>query len=142
MNTKIDMKQWIMATLAVFVIGIIFALLQTKVILPAQPTAPDAQDMAQSGSMGGRVLVYLTRLITAGLFTFIFIKSSEGKSGIAHGARFGLGIGLLFVLPNFILGFEFSGLSSSTHAISKIVDLITSVLCGAVTAQLYKPAKA
>ena len=139
MNAKLNVKQWAIATVAIFVIFVIFALLQNKIILPAPPMMAETPDTASSDSIG-RILIYLSRLVTAGLFTYIFTKSSTGKSGIGHGARYGLGIGMLIVLPLFIIGLEYSELSASTHIISKIVDLIEYVLCGVVTAQLYKPA--
>ena len=140
MNAKLNVKQWTMATAAVFVIFVALALLQNKVILPAPTMITETPGSASSDSMG-RILVYLSRLLTAAVFTYIFTKSSDGKAGVAHGARYGLGIGLLMVMPFFLSGFEYSGLSASTHIISRIVDLIGYTICGVVTAQLYKPAQ-
>jgi hypothetical protein len=118
---------------------IIFALLQGKVILP-QPTTTEG--LAPSYSTEARVLVYLSRVIAAALFTFIFTKIGESKPGLGHGVRYGLGIGLLLLLPGYVAGFEFSGLAVSTHTINMVVGLTQYLICGAVTAQLYKATKA
>jgi hypothetical protein len=141
MNTKLNVKQWAIASLAVFVIIVIFTILQAKVILP-QPMSTEPQSTAQTDAGLGRILVYLARLIGAGLFTFIFTKGYEGKPGLGEGVRYGLWIGLFLLLPGYLMGLEYSGLPLSTSTISLLVGLIQNVLCGAVVAQLYKPSKA
>lgn len=141
MNTKLNVKQWAFATVVVFLISLFFAYIQNRVILPTPP-AMEGQVASGSDAMTGKILVYLARLVMAGLFAYIYTKVSEGKTGIAHGARYGLGIGLLMVLPSFLIGLEYSGMSASTHITNKLVELISSVLCGIATALLYKPSKA
>jgi hypothetical protein len=86
--------------------------------------------------------VYLSRLIAAGLFTFIFTKAVTDKPGMGHGLRYGLGLGLILFVPNFVIGLVYWELSTTAQTIFMVVGVIQSVVCGATAAQLYKPGKA
>ncbi|MBM2840180.1 MAG: hypothetical protein HW412_708 [Bacteroidetes bacterium] len=139
MNTKFNVKQWAIASLAVFVISTIFAYVPTK--LEIAPWFLAQGQAAQGDEMTKRILIYLSRLIGAGLFTFIFTKTSEGKPGIGHGLRYGLGISLLIYVPGMISAIANTDWPTSTLLLRTVVGIIESVICGAAVAQLYKPDK-
>jgi len=140
MNTKLNVKQWALATLAVFVIMTIFAFILNRlgVELWQMPVTP----AFQPDVMTGRIAVYLSRLIAGGLFTFIFTKAVTDKPGMGHGLRYGLGMGLILFVPNFVTGLVYWELSTAAQTIFMVVGVIQSVVCGATVAQLYKPGKA
>lgn len=140
MNTKLNVKQWALASLAVFVIMTIFTFVPSKlgVVMPVAQLQP----VAGPDVMAGRIAVYLSRLIMAGLFTFIFTKTYEDKPGMGHGLRYGFGMGLLLFVPNFVTGLVYWDLSTTTQTIFMVVGVIQCVVCGATMAQLYKPSKA
>jgi hypothetical protein len=92
--------------------------------------------------MTARIAVYLSRLIAAGLFTYIFTKAPSDKPGMGHGLRYGLGMGLLLFVPNFLTGLVYWEPSTAAQTIFMVSGVIQSVLCGATVAQLYKPGKA
>ncbi len=138
MDAQFNMKQWGLATLAVFVI--ITAVTFVMMRLAVQPwVMPVLQDEI---TMKDRIGTYLSRLILAGLFTYIFTKTTYAdKSSMGHGLRYGFGMGLLMFVPNFIAGVAHSDLSTSAQAVYMVTGLIQSVACGAAMAQLYKPGK-
>lgn len=138
MNTKLNVKQWALASLAVFVIGTIFALILGKFGFEWYPT--QSQPALQPDVMTSRIAVYLSRLIAAGLFTFIFTKAVTDKPGMGHGLRYGFGLGLLMFVPNFLMGLVYWEASTTAQATFMVVGVIQSVVCGAAVAQLYKPA--
>ena len=140
MNTKLNVKQWALASLAVFVIMTIFAFIMNKlgVELSQMPITP----AFQPDVMTGRIAVYLSRLIAAGLFTFIFTKAPSDEPGMGHGLRYGLGMGLILFVPNFVTGLVYWEPSTIAQIIFMVVGVIQSVVCGAAVAQLYKPGKA
>ncbi len=143
MNTKLNVKQWALASLAVFVIMTIFVFVPNK--LGVEPWAwpvPEGQAAAGPDAMTGRIALYLSRLIAAGLFTFIFTKAVTDKPGMGHGLRYGFGMGLLMFVPNFVSGLVYTDLSTTAQATFMVVGVIQSVVCGAAMAQLYKPSKA
>ncbi|MEK9137060.1 MAG: hypothetical protein AAB393_08055, partial [Bacteroidota bacterium] len=107
-----------------------------------QASAPEGQAAAGPDAMTGRIALYLSRLIAAGLFTFIFTKAVTDKPGMGHGLRYGFGMGLLMFVPNFVSGLVYTDLSTTAQATFMVVGVIQSVVCGAAMAQLYKPSKA
>jgi hypothetical protein len=142
MNTKLDIKQWTIASLAVFVIMTIFVFVFTKLgIEPWVLPVPQSQPSAVPDAMIGRIAIYLSRLIAAALFTFIFTKAYTEKAGMGHGLRYGLGMGLFLFVPNFISGLVYWDVSAMSQTIYMVVGVIQSVICGAAMAQLYKPVK-
>jgi hypothetical protein len=140
MNTKLNVKQWALATLAVFVIMTIFAFILSRLGIEWW-AAPVTQSL-QPDVMTGRIAVYLSRLIAAGLFTFIFTKAPSDKPGMGHGLRYGFGMGLLLFVPNFVTGLVYWEPSTGAQTLFMVVGVIQSVVCGATMAQLYKPSKA
>ena len=139
MNTKLDVKQLAIATLAVFVIMTIFAYVPTK--LEIAPWFLASGGTARADEMTQRILIYLSRLIAAGLFTFIFTKTSEGKPGIGHGLRFGFGLSLFLYVPWMFSGIAITDWPASALLLRTVVGIIELVICGAAVAQLYKPGK-
>jgi len=140
MNTRLNVKQFAIAWLAVFIILTIFVYVPTKLeIAPwfvvGQGEPPEAEIMTW------RILTYLSRLIFAGLFTFIYTKTSEGKPGIGHGVRYGLGISLLTSLPGMFSPVLYFTWGAWTTVIQTVVGIIAGVICGAVVAKLYNPGK-
>jgi hypothetical protein len=143
MNSKLNVKQWAIASLAVFVIMTIFAFVMIRLgVEPWVMPVPEGQAAAAPGDMTERLAVYFSRLILAGLFTYIFAKTTyENKSNMGHGLRFGLGMGLLMFVPNFVSGLVYSNFSTAAQSIFMVVGVIQSVICGAAMAQFYKSGK-
>lgn len=138
MNTKLNVKQWAIATAAVFVVSTIFAYVPKK--LEIGPWMPTAQTMAQD-DMAKKLLFYLARLVAAGFFTFIFTKGYEGKPGIGEGLRYGLVISLFLFIPWLLTGLAFGDWTASAVFTRALVGIIEGIVAGAVVAQLYKPGK-
>jgi hypothetical protein len=143
MNAKLNLKQWTIASLAVFVIMTIFAFVMIRLgVEPWVMLTPEGQAATGFGNMTERLAVYLSRLILAGLFTYIFAKTtSENKSSMGHGLRYGLGMGLLMFVPNFVSGLVYSTFSTAAQSTFMVVGVIQSVVCGAAMAWLYKSGK-
>jgi hypothetical protein len=143
MSTKLNVKQWALASLAVFVIMTIVQFVLSKLgVEPWFFPASQEQTGVAPDAMTGRIATYLSRLILAGLFTYIFTKTTyEDKSSMGHGLRYGFGIGLLMYVPPFVWGLAFSGFSTNAQTIFMVVGIIQSVVCGAAMAQLYKSGK-
>lgn len=141
MGTKLNLKQWAIASLALFVIMTIFAFVLNRLGVESW-AMPAPQPAFQPDVTAGRIAVYLSRLIAAGLFAFIFTKAPTDKPGLGHGLRYGLGMGLLLFVPNYITGLVYWEVSATAQTIFVVVTVIQSVVCGATMAQLYKPGKA
>ena len=142
-NTKLNIKQWALASLVVFVILTAFTFCMIR--LRVQPwVMPLLQGQVETGSdvLSARIATYLSRLILSGLFTYIFTKTKyKDQSGIGHGLRFGFGMGLLMYIPNFISLLVYSNLPIVAQVTLMLVGVIQSIVCGAAMAYFYKPGK-
>jgi hypothetical protein len=138
MNTKLNVKQWGLATLAVFIIITIITFVMMRLTVAPWVTTVVPTEV----TMSDRIATYLSRLILAGLFTYIFTKTTyEDKSNLGHGIRFGFGMGLLMFFPNFVSDTVHSDLSAMAQGTYMVVGVIQSVICGAVMAYFYKSDK-
>ena len=138
MGSKLNVKQWIIASIAVFVgMSILEYILHGQILRSwymetPQYWRPEAEMMSMMGWM------YLGYAFYALLFTLIYSKGYEGKPGLGEGIRYGFWIGLLMQLPKMF----------SLHAIypypGKILvtwmvgGMVESIILGAVVAMLYK----
>ncbi len=141
MNTKLNVKQWAIASLAVFVIMTIFTYIPTKLELAPWAAAVGTPITGDSDMMN-RMFFYLARLISAALFTLIFAKGAEGKPGMGEGIRYGLLIGMFSYLPGFFQNFAMGTWAADAVIVFTLVGIVQFVCCGAVMNQLYKPGKA
>jgi tryptophan-rich sensory protein len=85
-------------------------------------------------------IMYVTALIFSFLFVYIFSKGYEGK-GIAEGIRYGLIIGLLMNIVGMFNQYAAYPISLSLTVQWFIYGVIQIIICGIVTAALYKPSK-
>lgn len=142
MNTKLNLKQWAIATVAVFVLMTLIAFLLIRLgVAPWAPSAtatPTVDTTTQPDPMAGRIVVYLSRLLLAGLFAFIFTKWADGKSGTGAGISYGFWVGLLMYVPFFLTFGLYSG-EMGSQVLFIIVGIIQSMISGAIVAQIYKP---
>ena len=139
MNTKLNVKQFAIAWLAVFVVMTIGAYIPIKLelapwFLPGTQT-PGGDEMTR------RILIYFGRLVASGLFTYIFTKTIEGTPSVGHGLRYGLGISLLMYVPGLFSAMALSDWPVSALVTRAVVGIVEMVICGAAIAYLYKPAK-
>ena len=84
----------------------------------------------------------LAQLAMAVLLTVVYTKGYEaGKGGVAQGARFGLLIGFLLLLPNSLMSYCIYPYPMSLIVSWFVGGLVEIVLAGMVIGALYKPAK-
>jgi hypothetical protein len=140
MDTKLNVKQWAFASIAVFVILTAVAFIMIRLgVQPWVMPLSAGQIEAKPDALSARMATYLSRLILSGLFTYIFTKTNyTNQSGIGHGLRFGFGMGMLMYIPNFISLLAFSDLSTTALITITVVGVIQSIVSGAAMAYFYK----
>lgn len=84
---------------------------------------------------------WVTDIIWSYFFVFLFVKGYENK-GIGEGLRFGLYIGLFYVLVNSYGMYVVLPLQYSLVLQWFIYGLIQTLILGAITAAIYKPKEA
>lgn len=136
MNTK----RFVIAFIAVFVLLEITNYIVHMVILG--PTyASDAISYlfrSQEEMMSKMWIMYLMDFIWSFFFVFLFVKGYENK-GILEGLRFGLYIGIFYVMVQSYNTYVVYPLPYSLTFQSFVYGLIQVLILGVVTALIYKP---
>jgi hypothetical protein len=137
MGAKLNVKQWVVASLAVFVVLSILVFLGTKItegMFPDLTVRPETmQDMTMP-----RIWNYLGRILFSLVFVFVYTKGLEDKPGLAQGMRFGLWIGLLINVPSFFGGLVTSSWPTSFLAFNGFLGIVFALVAGITTGMTYK----
>ncbi len=134
-----NVKRFLMAALAVFVVGVVFDYLVHGVAL--MPAYRALKDVWRPDMEAVTWIMYPVALVCSVLFVYIFIKGYEGK-GVIEGLRFGLFLGTYVSL----------GMAFGSYVMVKIplflaiqwliAGVLGLMIQGAVAAAIYKPAGA
>ncbi|MDA2928035.1 hypothetical protein MYX78_12545 [Acidobacteria bacterium AH-259-G07] len=85
-------------------------------------------------------IIWLTGLLWAALFTFIYTKGYEGK-GVMEGVRYGLWIGLFISIPMAFNLYAVLPVPASLALQWFIYGTLQIIICGTVLALVYRPTK-
>ncbi len=138
MSSKLNVKQWIIASIAVFVGMSILEFIIHGVILSSWYMETPQYWRPDQEMMGLMHWMYVGYAIFALVFTLIYSKGYEGKPGLGEGIRFGFWVGILLHLPKmFILHavYPYPGKILVTWMVGGLVE---SIILGAIVAMIYK----
>ena len=141
MNSKLNVKQWLIASIAVFVVLSILEFLVGRFLLgpwvaQLMPAAPQPENM-----MMARLWIYLGRLISSVMFAFVFTQGYEGKPGIGEGLRYGLWIALMVQLPVFFTSLVTTSFGVDFLITRLVASVVQMLVCGVVVGLIYKGQK-
>ena len=139
MNTK----KFFIAFIVVFVVLEVTNYLIHGVILDATYKDEMYKNVfrPEAEMMGKMWIGWVLDIIWSYFFVFLFVKGYENK-GVAEGLRFGLYIGLFYMLVNSYGMFIFLPIAYSLALQWFIYGLIQTLILGVITAAVYKPAVA
>ena len=143
MAQPLDVKKWITAAIAVFVIlSILEYLANLWVLMPAFPQMFPSEGVSEN-PMVQRLWIYLGRAIFSVMFVFIYIKGHEGKSAMAEGLRYGLWIILFIPLPRFFGSLVTMAAGAGVPGTGLLVSVVEILICAVTVAYIYasKPQK-
>jgi hypothetical protein len=83
-------------------------------------------------------LMILAHLFLSGAFVWIYARGVESKPWIEQGARFGLAVALLTVVPTYLIYFVVQPMPVSLVIKQIIFDGILLVILGTIVAWLYR----
>jgi hypothetical protein len=133
-----NMKKFLLASLAVFVSLQILDFVIHNVILSSQYEA--IMSVWRPDMMDKMWVMYVTGVVFSLLFVYIFSKGQEGK-GLMEGVKYGLIIGLLVIFVGSFNQFVVYPIPYGLTWKWIIYGLIEYMILGAVTALIYKPEK-
>lgn len=136
MNTK---KFWI-AFVVVFVLLELMNYLIHGVILSSTYSEESVKQLfrPQEEMQSKMWIIWLTDLIWAFFFVFVFVKGYENK-GIIEGVKYGVYIGLFFGLVMSYQGYAISPMPYSLALTWFLVSFVQCIILGVVAAAIYKP---
>ena len=138
MGSKLNVKQWIIASIAVFIAMSILEFIVHAVLLQSwyveypQYWRPEAEMMGLMGWM------HLGYAIFALLFTLIYSKGYEGKPGVGEGIRYGFWVGLLLHLPKMFALHTIYPYPGGLLVAWMVSGIIESIILGALVGMIYK----
>lgn len=130
-----NVKRFIAASLAVFVVGQVLGYVIHNVILRA--TYDSLKSLWRPDMQSKMWIMWLTGLITSFLFTLIFAKGYEGK-GIGEGVRFGVLIGLFTSIPMAYNSYVTLPIPYSLALQWFLYGTVATIILGVVAALVYK----
>jgi hypothetical protein len=143
MNSKLNVTQWAIASIAVFVVLSVLEFLVGQLVLrpwapQLYPAGPQPEDI-----MMMRVWTYLGRAIFSVIFVFVFTRGYEGKPGVGEGLRYGMWIGLLIYVPQFFMNIVMTHRPADFLAARGLASIVEVIISGVIVAMIYKgPQKA
>jgi len=139
MAQPLDVKKWITATIAMFVIlSVLEYLANLWILMPAYPQMFPSEGVSDN-PMLQRLWIYLGRAIFSIMFVYIYIKGHEGKGPVGEGLRYGLWIVLFIPLPRFFGSLVTMTAGAGVPATGFFVSLVELLICGVVVALIYAP---
>jgi hypothetical protein len=138
MGSKLDLRKWLIASAAVFVLFSILQYIVQRIFL--MPTFPEIFPAAPATQDPGIVTLYtyLGRAFFAVLFVYIFTRGFEGKAGMGEGIRYGFWIALLIQVPAFFGGLVVLNQPAGGLVGSLVAGIVQYILCGMLANLLYK----
>lgn len=103
MNSRLNVKQWAIATVAVFVAMALIEYLVHGVMLSGWYMEYQSYWRSQEAMMSKMHWMYVGYLVFAGLFAYIYTRGYEGKAGMGEGLRYGVLIGALVGIPKMFI---------------------------------------
>ncbi|MDA2930692.1 hypothetical protein MYX84_12235, partial [Acidobacteria bacterium AH-259-O06] len=134
---SMDIKRFIIAGVVVYVVYQILGFLIHEVILSGPYASLESLWRPEEKTW----IFWLTGLLWAALFTFIYTKGYEGK-GVMEGVRYGLWIGLFVSVPMAFNSYAVLPVPASLALQWFIYGTLQTIICGVVVAVIYKPARA
>ncbi len=141
MGSKIDLRKWLLASAAVFIVFSIFQwLVQRAFLMPTFPelfpAAPAVQDLSLV-----QLYTYLGRAIFALMFVYIFARGFEGKPGVGEGTRFGFWVALLIQAPAVLAGLVVLNQPAGGLVGSGVSGMVQYILCGILANLMYRKSR-
>ena len=134
-----NLKRYLTASLAVFVVSMALGYLIHGVIL--KPTYDSLKAIWRPDMAAKMWIEWINAFLLAFLFTYVFTKGYEGK-GIMEGVRFGLLMGLFVSIPVAYGTFMIIPIPFDLALQWFLYGTAQSMVFGAVAAAIYKPATA
>lgn len=133
-------RKFVVAWIVVFIAWMIGAFVVHGVLLHDDYMKLPNLFRAQSEAGGLFWLMMVAHAILAGAFTWIYLRGREARPWVAQGARYGVAVALLTVVPTYIIYYVVQPMPGGMAARQILFDGVLIVLLGVLVAWLYRNA--
>jgi hypothetical protein len=140
MSSTLNIKQWAVAAVVVFVVmSALEYILHGIILAPIYAFPVKAGLMRPPEEMSGYFKwVYLGYAFFAILFSYVYTRGHEGKPGIGEGIRYGFSLGLLLNLPAVCLMHAVSAWPRQVLIGWFFGGIIECLILGVIVSLIYK----
>ena len=140
MFAKLDVKQWLIASVAVFVAMIVMGYILHDQILTSLYQFTSEKGLTRTAEEMGAWshYEYIAYAVFALLFTFVFSLGLEAKPGLGQGIRYGVYAGLLIYLAPILLLQAFTLFPRPLLIWWFLGGLVQCIVSGIIVGMMYK----
>jgi len=135
MRPRLDVKLWLIASLAVFVLISITTYIARVIYFEPSVSA----DAAGTTDSMARLWVYLGRLVFSVMFAYVYTWGIGMKAAWMEGLRFGFWILLLISVPTFFHNLVMTKIPTEEAFFQMLHTGVEALLCGILVGWIYKP---
>ena len=137
MRPRLDLKLWLYASVATFVL-LSLASYVARMIIPAPPSSVTPMSAGET-TMMSRILIYMGRLVFSLVFAYMYVKGREGKPWLGEGFRYGLWITLLVAVPNLVYALSAPAAPAAETIGPLVKNVVQLLVAGPLVALIYRP---
>jgi hypothetical protein len=131
-------RRFVLAWLAVFVAWMIGSLIVHGTLLYDDYSRLPHLFRPEADAQGYFPLMVLAHVILAGAFVWIYSRGVETRPWPAQGARFGLAVALLTVVPTYMIYYVVQPMPGGMVVRQIVYDAVLIVLLGVLVAWFYR----
>jgi hypothetical protein len=131
-------KKFLVSWLILFVVWMVGSFIVHGALLSADYKALHGLFRSESDAQVFFPLMVIAHIFLSGAFVWIYSRGVEAKPWLAQGARFGIAVAFLTVIPTYIIYYVVQPMPGATVVKQLIFDAILTVLLGVVVAFLYR----
>ncbi len=138
MGSKLNVKQWIMATVASFVVMTALNLIVHAVLLTGWYQEYPHYWRSEPDMTSRMHWLYVGYFLFSALFAYIYTKGREGKAALGEGFRYGMLVGALVGFPKMFFDHVMFPYQGKVILAWGVATFVTCVVMGIVTGMIYK----
>ena len=131
-------KQLLIAWVVVFIVWFIGSFVVHGVLLRSDYMQLAGLFRTEDDQQKYFPLMLLAHVILSGAFVWIYARGVEAKPWVAQGARFGVAVALLTIVPTYIIYFVVQPMPAGVVIKQIVFDGILMLILGMVVAWLYR----
>jgi len=131
-------RKFVISAVAVFVVAMLLGFLVHGAILGKEYAQLTGIMRSEEAAMKLFGLMILAHVIYAIGFTWIYMRGREARPWLGQGARFGLAVALIAVIPLYMINYVVMQFPSDVVAQQIVYDTIATVILGIVVAWINR----